>query len=364
MRFLLSALFSLVVCCGATADDDAAARAEFLAAYNAYQELVAQDRPADALPFAERAYVLGQQVYGPDDRNTAALAINYGKCLVSTGEWERARTMIQSAVEIYEGKYDKDAPELIDSLMELGHASAEYAGSAQQQRIYARALQIAAANDGDESLLYARLSLEAGSRILLLSSTDNGLPYMKKALAIFEKSPEANRDWIARAEFTIGKHYLSAGRLRNAEEHFLKALQAFEDQERPADKLQLSTHAFLVEVYERQKQRDAATRHCLAIGRMVPFSPTQEPEPLFRRYPEYPQRDLRRGNEGWVQVGFVLDDSGMVRNPTVIDSTVSEGMNRAALDAIKDWRYAPRFENGSPVTTTGVQTIIKFQIQL
>ncbi|HEY7841704.1 MAG TPA: TonB family protein, partial [Gammaproteobacteria bacterium] len=272
-------------------------------------------------------------------------------------------TMIQSAVEIYEGKYDKDAPELIDSLMELGHASAEYAGSAQQQRIYARALQIAAANDGDESLLYARLSLEAGSRILLLSSTDNGLPYMKKALAIFEKSPEANRDWIARAEFTIGKHYLSAGRLRTAEEHFLKALQAFEDQERPADKLQLSTHAFLVEVYERQKQRDAATRHCLAIGRMVPFSPSQDPEPLFRRYPEYPERDLRRGTEGWVQVDFVLDDSGMVLNPTVIDSTVSDAMNRSALDAIKDWRYAPRFENGTPVTTTGVQTIIKFQIQ-
>jgi len=73
--------------------------------------------------------------------------------------------------------------------------------------------------------------------------------------------------------------------------------------------------------------------------------------------PRYPSRAARRGLEGWVKVEFTVDAQGRVQDPEVLDSEPSRVFDRAALRAIRRWRFKPATESGEAVSRRAVQTI-------
>ncbi|HJR71491.1 MAG TPA: energy transducer TonB [Gammaproteobacteria bacterium] len=85
--------------------------------------------------------------------------------------------------------------------------------------------------------------------------------------------------------------------------------------------------------------------------------------PLVRINPDYPQRALARGLEGWVQVRFTITATGIVKDPVVVNAEPKNVFDDAALKAIARWRYNPKVENGVPVERVGVQTRLVFQIE-
>jgi protein TonB len=85
--------------------------------------------------------------------------------------------------------------------------------------------------------------------------------------------------------------------------------------------------------------------------------------PLVRINPDYPQRALQRGLEGWVQVQFTITPTGTVKDPIVVDAMPRNVFDDAALKAIARWRYNPKVENGAAVERVGVQTRIVFQLE-
>jgi periplasmic protein TonB len=85
--------------------------------------------------------------------------------------------------------------------------------------------------------------------------------------------------------------------------------------------------------------------------------------PLVRVNPDYPQRALQRGLEGWVQVQFTITAAGTVKDAVVVDAEPKDAFDEAALKAIARWRYNPKVENGTPVERVGVQTRIVFQLE-
>ncbi len=84
--------------------------------------------------------------------------------------------------------------------------------------------------------------------------------------------------------------------------------------------------------------------------------------PLVRINPEYPQRALNMGVEGWVVVQFDITPAGTVTNAKVIDSDPKGYFEKAAIKAVERWRYNPKVEEGVAVERRGVQTLIKFQL--
>ena len=84
--------------------------------------------------------------------------------------------------------------------------------------------------------------------------------------------------------------------------------------------------------------------------------------PLVRINPEYPQRALNMGVEGWVVVQFDITAAGTVKNAKVIDSDPKGYFEKAAVKAVLRWRYNPKVEEGVAVERRGVQTLIKFQL--
>jgi TonB family protein len=57
--------------------------------------------------------------------------------------------------------------------------------------------------------------------------------------------------------------------------------------------------------------------------------------------PDYPSEAVLRGYEGWVDLSLDVTPAGVVMNPRVDDTSNGRIFNRAALAAVRQWRYQP-----------------------
>lgn len=88
----------------------------------------------------------------------------------------------------------------------------------------------------------------------------------------------------------------------------------------------------------------ASTEERLAAARMsAQAGATADRSPRLARIvrPDYPQEALLRGTEGWVNVGMSVTPGGIVLDPRVEESSNSVLFGRAALAAVRKWRYEP-----------------------
>jgi protein TonB len=85
--------------------------------------------------------------------------------------------------------------------------------------------------------------------------------------------------------------------------------------------------------------------------------------PLVRVDPEYPPRAKQQGIEGWVELEFTISPVGTVQDAVVIASQPSYVFDRAALRAVRKWRYNPKTENGVAVARSGVKVRLRFEMQ-
>lgn len=67
--------------------------------------------------------------------------------------------------------------------------------------------------------------------------------------------------------------------------------------------------------------------------------------------PAYPQQALRDRVQGWVEVEFVVSDSGKVQNVRVVDAQPRRVFDRAAIQAVNDVSFLPELVGGQPVTS-------------
>jgi TonB family protein len=68
--------------------------------------------------------------------------------------------------------------------------------------------------------------------------------------------------------------------------------------------------------------------------------------PLVRVAPRYPMRAAKQHIEGWVKVQFTITKEGKVSNIIVVDSNPKHVFDRAALIAIKQWKFKPAIIRG------------------
>lgn len=85
--------------------------------------------------------------------------------------------------------------------------------------------------------------------------------------------------------------------------------------------------------------------------------------PLVRPLHRYPSRAQARGVEGWVHLRFDVTPEGATDNIVVVDSDPPEIFNRAAIDAVKKYKYKPRVENGVAVRRPDVEVVLSFEIE-
>ena len=65
--------------------------------------------------------------------------------------------------------------------------------------------------------------------------------------------------------------------------------------------------------------------------------------------PAYPPAALRRGESGHVVVRVDVDANGSPGGVTLIQRSGSRELDRAAMEAVRGWRFRPARQNGQPV---------------
>lgn len=85
--------------------------------------------------------------------------------------------------------------------------------------------------------------------------------------------------------------------------------------------------------------------------------------PIVKVAPIYPPRAMQRGLEGWVLVEFTVTASGTVREVAAIDADPKGVFEDAAIDAAQKFRYKPRVVAGKAVDVSGVQNVIRFELE-
>jgi len=78
-------------------------------------------------------------------------------------------------------------------------------------------------------------------------------------------------------------------------------------------------------------------------------SDTQTPRLIQRVAPDYPPEAARKGVEGSVDVSLTISPQGKVSDVTVISAVPSDIFNRAAIAAVRRWKYEPKIVNGVAV---------------
>ncbi|MEM1022779.1 MAG: energy transducer TonB [Myxococcota bacterium] len=88
----------------------------------------------------------------------------------------------------------------------------------------------------------------------------------------------------------------------------------------------------------------------------------REAVPKFRARPVYPPGAADRGIEGYVTIGFTISPSGTVVDMKVLDAQPRGQFDRAALRALRRWRYDPKLVDGKPVARPGQKVTLNFEL--
>ncbi|WP_251440000.1 energy transducer TonB [Veillonella intestinalis] len=86
------------------------------------------------------------------------------------------------------------------------------------------------------------------------------------------------------------------------------------------------------------------------------------PVPTYTPKPRYPRAARNKGVRGSVGVGLTIGADGSVESAWVVDSSGSELLDQAAVDAVNSWRFEPARRGNEPVSTT-TSVNVEFQLR-
>lgn len=72
-------------------------------------------------------------------------------------------------------------------------------------------------------------------------------------------------------------------------------------------------------------------------------------EAIERTPPEFPKRALKRRSDGWVQLSYVIDKEGKVKDIVPVDYGGDKAFISAAMKAVKKWKFEPAMADGEPI---------------
>ena len=84
--------------------------------------------------------------------------------------------------------------------------------------------------------------------------------------------------------------------------------------------------------------------------------------PLVRIPPRYPMRAANRRIEGWVKIEFTITEQGTVKDAVVVEAQPSNIFNKAALNAIRRWKFKPKIIAGEAFEQRAVQ-VLQFKLK-
>ena len=100
-----------------------------------------------------------------------------------------------------------------------------------------------------------------------------------------------------------------------------------------------------------------------AVGGMGGMALDSGVTPLVRIEPQYPRKAAMQGIEGWVLLKFDISPAGTVGNIQILGSKPSRIFDRAAVRALRKWKYRPKMEDGKPIEQKNLKIQLDFTLE-
>ena len=347
--------------------DETADKAEFKKLYAEFNDLYANSEELDPIiEVAEKLYELTPKAYGKVHNNTAVVTYNLASLYDEKGENYNNENE-EKAVDLYENYFrildrlDKPYDQTYLSQY-LNYITAyvnvktitSWEGPIGKINKIIDGFEITNMNRANTILYMGSLYSKAGR----LSQSNKS---MQEAIEIYAK--EQGKDYvnIGQALFFQAKIDMFRKKRKTAEEKFLRVIDIYNKNNMSGHEVVLSTHAFLVNVYEDMGLSDKATEHCRAVAIDRPKDFDVHIDPIYRKNPKYPASAARAGRTGWAILEFVVDENGITRNIGIVESS-SNAFEKNSIEAVANFRYAPSVKDGKIVPTEGVRIRMEYQL--
>ena len=87
-----------------------------------------------------------------------------------------------------------------------------------------------------------------------------------------------------------------------------------------------------------------------------------EAVPIVRIEPQYPRRAADQFIEGWVTLQFSITETGATANVRVVDAQPKRIFDRAAIQAVKKWKYNPKIVDGKAQVQKNQKVRLTFKL--
>lgn len=299
---------------------------------------------------ASKAYAIGQRIFDPKSKNMGMLILNAAKMTVLAYKEKAAIGFLDKNMPVLIEIFGENSEEHLGAQLYYGHAHLKKK-MGKAKKIYQQILAVIEEKDGKTSLNYGRHQFDIAHQVLVMTGNPYGSSMLKKARATFEAidSAEAKKA-LETLLFTEGKYHLAKKRYTTAQKTF-EDIVAKLDAENPKSPTILNALAFLVVTCEERHKREEATQYALEIGRRSALYNLPYSKPLYSPRGKYPKNYSRK--KGKVTVSFLIDEQGYVIDPVVTSSDLPKAFEKATIETVKNFRYAPKFQNGKAVKTAG-----------
>lgn len=88
----------------------------------------------------------------------------------------------------------------------------------------------------------------------------------------------------------------------------------------------------------------------------------KDPTPLVRIPPVFPNRFLQGNVSGYCRVRFDISPEGLPFNVQTTTCTNNQ-LKSATVKSVQKWKYAPEMRDGIPVSRSGLETTIRFDLR-
>lgn len=344
-------------------------REDFNIVYRAFREASESGNRKEAYELAVEALRIGEVVFGEESKSVAALTMN--AALAYPTDWRNLpdsdavplmRKLVSRYLQFY-GSFSSELGEpyllLAESLHEdFMSGSVDAAKEIDELRRKAETLSQKFPDDLDWDSLRTRFI-----RLQVAGSKEAAEVLVASKAEMFgeDHSETLNMKYLLANLFLTGRKKQ-------------KALLELVDHENLDPLLRFGVLQDLAEDGPRKRRDEFRARIAdFTLPKDTQFAP-EEMLPRVKVAPEYPSEALRRGFEGWVIVEFEVTTEGRVESPKVVDSCVklqgtsdcksyrADLFNKAAISAAKQFLFFPRFVDGRPVSTKGVQNRVTFEL--
>ena len=316
----------------------------------------------DALRAAKSHYETAESNSSVVDAKLAEATFNYGLALLQAFDAKESRKFLELALERYEAVFGAESPKLVGVLLLSAQADYAYGRAGSSKRNLEHARNLVAKSFDNSSLEYADFMHHVGTVALTLQFIDDALDDLTAAHDVYSATLDPMSTRLGKSSHFLGTLYLADGRPDEAASFFEAALTIFD----ASDPTRLDDHIQVLadwgEGLFKQGMEDEATSRYRQIGRLKEHV-TTDVQPIRRVAPRYPTDALRRGKSGFVEWQFTVDEDGLVVNPEVVRREGPKSFEKASLDALKQFRYVPRFVDGKAVAIPGVTSVITFKIE-